>query len=282
MTRQAVNVDQTRSGHNPLHCATRRIVQTSAIALAAVAAIIAPAAKAAESYSGEAHSRDGALLYREEHLLYRDNDADARLVMYVCPDGKPFARKQISYRAGAQAPDFAFEDARDGYAEGVKAKDGVRLAFVREKRTAVERTAPLATGADAVVDAGFDNFVRAHWDALKPGVSLPLSFIVPSKLSAIDFKVTAVGDDRSGSRDTRRFRLALARWYAGMLPHIDVIYDVQSRELLGYEGIANIRGADGRNLDVRISFPPQLRAGKISDDTVAAAAATALDGTCKL
>ena len=37
-----------------------------------------------------------------------------RLVLYRCPDGRAFARKTVVERPAAQAPDFDFEDARDG------------------------------------------------------------------------------------------------------------------------------------------------------------------------
>ena len=62
--------------------------------------------------------KGGALVYRESHWRYRQDEGARRLVLYRCPDGRAFARKMVIERRRAQAPDFEFEDARDGYREG--------------------------------------------------------------------------------------------------------------------------------------------------------------------
>ena len=63
----------------------------------------------------------GALLYREQHWLrLREGRPLERLVLYRCPNGVAFARKQVDYRGSAPAPAFALEDARSGYREGLR------------------------------------------------------------------------------------------------------------------------------------------------------------------
>ena len=63
-----------------------------------------------------AYARKGdTVLYRESHWRYRQEGVARRLVLYRCPDGRAFARKTVVERPAAQAPDFDFEDARDGY-----------------------------------------------------------------------------------------------------------------------------------------------------------------------
>ncbi len=37
----------------------------------------------------------GKLMYTESHWLYDDSGNPSRLVLYRCPDGKPFARKLV-------------------------------------------------------------------------------------------------------------------------------------------------------------------------------------------
>ncbi len=251
-------------------------------ALAIAVFLNAAAASAAVHYTGEATARNGSVLYRESHWLYQDNHINTRLVLYTCPDGKAFARKTVSDRPNAQAPDFQFDDGRDGFSEGVRSADGKRHVFVRALANAPEQSAPFDTVSDTVIDAGFDTFVRAHWDALAATSALPIFFVVPGRLAPLGFSVRRIGDERIDGREARRFRLVLARWYGGFLPHIDVAYDTVTRNLLRYEGIGNIRGADARNLDVRIDFPASARSDGASDADIAAAAATPLNGTCRL
>ncbi|MGH8124031.1 MAG: hypothetical protein ACREPT_14835, partial [Rudaea sp.] len=108
----------------------------------------AAAATAAVHYTGEARSRNGALLYRESHWLYQEGHVATRLVLYTCPDGRAFARKKVWDRPNAQAPDFRFDDGRDGFSEGVRSEHGTRRVFVRARAGAPERSATFDTVGD--------------------------------------------------------------------------------------------------------------------------------------
>lgn len=256
------------------------ISTTVAVALFSYVATQSPAG-AAQHFTGEARNARGALLYLEQHWIYRDGDSDARLVLYTCPDGAAFARKHLQYGNDAQAPDFAFDDARTGFGEGVRGNGVERTVFIRDGKTRPERTARVTLAANSVVDAGFDDFVRTHWDALRDGESLPIGFVVPSKLGAVDFNVQRIGAEKFEGVDAVRYRLELTRWYARMLPHIDVIYDAASHQLLNYVGIGNIRSNDAHNLDVRITFLPDVRTSA-TDADVRAASSAPLSGSCVL
>lgn len=236
-------------------------------------------ANAAEHYEGDAYAvGDGRLLYRESHWLYEDAGVDTRIVLYHCPDGAPFARKRIRVSSNAQAPVFVLVDARNGYTEGIRGSGDARKVFVRANKAAFEHAALVSIHADTVIDAGFDAFVRSHWDTLSSGSMAPLSFIVPARLAALDFNVHRVDDEVIDGRAARRFRLALASWYGGFLPHIDVVYDLATRCLLRFEGIGNVRGTNGRNLDVRIEFSGKKLPASAAD--VAAASTVSLTGLC--
>ena len=178
--------------------------------------------KAAEHYEGDAYAPgNGRLLYRESHWRDQGAGVDTRIVLYRCPDGTAFARKRIRVVPNAQAPDFVLVDARYGYSEGVRSKGDAREVFVRANKTAAERVAPIRIQAETVIDAGFDAFVRTHWDALSGTRATPLSFVVPSRLAALDFNVRRIDGETIDGHAVRRFRLALASWYGGLLPHID-------------------------------------------------------------
>jgi len=252
------------------------------VVLACAAMVIAMPVSGVEHYEGEAYAVAGATpLYRESHWRYDDEGVAKGLVLYRCPDGAPFARKLIRATASAQAPDFDLLDARDGYSEGVRGKDGAREVYVRSSAAAPERTAQLKDHAGLVVDAGFDAFVRSHWDALN-GAAATLDFLVPSRLGAMNFQVSRIGAEKVAGHDAQRFRLSLARWYGSLLPHIDVVYDDATRHLLRYEGMSNVRDANARNLVVRIEFPPMERDTQATPADVSAAASAPLNGTCPL
>lgn len=213
----------------------------------------------------------GPLLYREQHLLRSlDGRPRERLVVYRCPDGRAFARKRVDYAGSATAPGFALEDARFGYREGMQRQGAAQALYVRERAGAAERRASLRAPA-TVADAGFDEFVRAHWSALAAGDALPLRFAVPARGEALDFRVRRIGAVKVDGVDALRFRLRLEGLLGFVAPHIDVDYDARSRRLLRFEGLANLRDPDNDGQwRVRIDFPEPPRPTRDADWAAAA------------
>ena len=210
-------------------------------------------AAAAESFAGDAYDlSSGALLFREAHYRYTADGMPQQLVLYRCPDGRPFARKVSHEDGNAQAPDFELIDARLNYHEGVRRRGNQREVYVQRTADLPEQAQPLAVPADGVIDVGFDEFARRHWDELASGKTLSLPFLVPSRRVFYSFKAK---QDAAASTTTLTVRLSLGAWYAFLVPHIDVIYDRASRRLLRYEGLSNIRNTAGKSFNVRIEFP---------------------------
>jgi hypothetical protein len=200
---------------------------------------------AGQYYRGYAYTAaDHRLLYTESHWLYDDHGVGRRLVIYACPAGQ-------------------------------------REVFVQNDGNSAEKHAALTVPPNAVIDAGFDAFVREHWDTLSgPGVA-PLPFLILSDLHFVDFSARKLRDEQAGDgHGIRWFRLQLAGWYAFVLPHIDVAYDQQTHELFEYTGLSNIRGAGNRNLTVTIQFPPTDRRADVSEADVQRATQAPLTGRC--
>ena len=82
-------------------------------------------------------------------------------------------------------------------------------------------------------------------------------------------------------RPARLYRLGLDSWIGVALPHIDVAYDEQTRELLRFIGIANIRSSRGRNVQAKIVFDP-AQDTVVGRDAVTAAEILPPDGGCSI
>lgn len=234
--------------------------------LAALAAATPGGARAAapppvEFIEGVARAPgDGRLLYRELHWTRHEGARLVeRLVLYRCAAGNAFARKHLDYRDSAIAPAFTLEDARTGYREGLRRGAGAAL-FVRPGAGEPERSAPLRA-ADAVVDAGFDEFVRTRWDALAAGRAVPIEFALPARLRSYRFELARVGAERVAGEPAWRFRLRLKGVLGWIAPEVDVAYSQRTRRLLRFEGLSNLRapGGDSQWL-ARIDFPPAAAA----------------------
>lgn len=227
-----------------------------------------------EHYLGYAYdAQDGSLRYQEEHWVMREAGRQQRLVLYRCPDGRAFARKWVRGAVDDPAPDFTLYDERDGYREGVATRDGQRYVYVQASAGATMQSRQLPATAGAVIDAGFDPWLRSNWDA-PPS---PMAFLVPSRQAYLDLSVNARDLPRDGERS---FRLRLDAWYGFAAPPLQVFYDSDGRRLRRFEGLSNLRDANGGTQTVRIEFPPEAMQPPPSAQAVNAASETPLVRRC--
>ncbi len=245
-------------------------------------ALLAQASTSADTvqYDGRATDPDsGRALYTERHLLREvDGQPRERLVSYLCPDGKLFARKRVDYAPSAVAPSFQLDDARDGYREGVRRAGDRMLAFVRERRGETEKSGALTPGPRLVADAGFDEYVRRNWAALVAGKTLPVDFTVPASRRSYTFNVRRIGTPTIAGVPAHLFRLKVRGLLGLVAPQIDVAYAQQSKRLLRFEGVTNLRDADGDQWTARIDFAD--RAAQPVDDRRWAQALAIVPGSC--
>jgi hypothetical protein len=215
------------------------------------------------AYEGQATSLDdGRPAYVERHFVRTgaDGTLDRRVVLYLCGDGAAFARKQVDYSVSTTAPAFELVDARSGYREGAR-HEADRVALFAIEARGRERAGNVDLADTLVIDAGFDEFVRRHWDALLGGERVHLDFALPARANAYRFMVQRHGD-RPGELV---LRLQLRGWLAWLAPNIDVAYSLADRRLLRYEGPSNLREPAGRQAVVRIDFPQPARPSADSD-----------------
>ena len=239
--------------------AVRLLAMTLTLILAWMAPVSSARAAAAGDeyveYTGTAralHKPD--FLYGEHHVLMLNGARPIeRTILYTCADGSAFARKRVRYLQ-AEAPDFFLDDASNGMQEGVRSEGAARSMFFKPKRAEAEKSAPLPAVPGLVVDAGFDTFIQAHWAELMRGLSVPLPFLVLSRLQVMNFEVQHLRADRFDGRPTEVFRMKLAGILGVLFSGIEVTYDSADHLLMRYQGLSDLRDASGNNLQVDIAF----------------------------
>jgi hypothetical protein len=226
-------------------------------------ALIASAAPAADyTFTGYARALDsGALLYIETHAVTEaGTPREQRVVSYSRDENAvPFARKNLRYSADRARPEFDFTCARSRTDEGLAREGGKLRVRFRGAGSAEPRTKLLADREVGVVDAGFDEFVRANWSKLERGEAVTAPFLVPSRLDTYNFRVRKVGDALVEGADASVIRLSLAGALGWILPDIDVTYRKKDQRLLRYRGLTNVRDAKGELLEAQIDFPDEGR-----------------------
>ena len=250
-----------------------------------IAMITASAANASvQSYEGYAYDAgENKLLYRESHWLYTQDGVGQHLIVYRCVNGEPFARKRVNDAPGPATPDFEMLDARSGYREGVRTREGHREMFKQADAQAPEQRAPVSLRENTIIDAGIDAFVQAHWDALSDTGITPVPFLVPSRLGYVDFAGRKLRDALMEGHNVRWFRMTLSGWYGLVgfaLPHLEFGYDAQTHELREYVGPSMFHGDGNKTLNVRIDLPPAERRKDVALADVERAAEMPLTGRC--
>jgi hypothetical protein len=245
---------------------------TTAIALLSIGHAFAPASAAAEAHhEGIAYSVPGGeIAYREEHWIRDEGQSQRRLVLYRCPDGTPFARKTVEGKAGSSMPDFEMVDGRNGYREGVRQRNGRREVFFQERADVPEKAGPLPPVQNAVIDAGFDAYVRNKWTELDNDYALRIPFLIPERLGYVDVKLAGTGSSVENGEAVRKLRMSLDAWYSFVAPTLILTYTEKDQRLRRFEGISNVRDTGGKNQRVRIEFPAAQTPARLGSDAAAA------------
>lgn len=239
------------------------------------AALVCPATAVAsvQQYQGDATDAQGRVLYHEVHYLYQQAGAARRLVLYRCPDGKPFARKTVA--GDGATPNFAFVDGRDGYEEGVKGAGAQRQVYWREGSGKPIKRKPVQAGGSKVFDAGFDAMVRRHWTPLIAGKAIKADFLIPSHLRTLGLSLQGQRDG-----DVLRLQMRPSAWYGFAVPPIRLVYSIGDQWLSRFSGVGTIRDGVGRHRAVQIHFPRQALQAGVHADELTRALAAPLVGRC--
>ncbi|MFW6163700.1 MAG: hypothetical protein ACODAJ_13100 [Planctomycetota bacterium] len=236
----------------------RRSVLVLAIGAALVQAWSPGLAGEVRKYRGNAYDlQTDKFVYSENHAEHYEGGKHVySIVTYRDPDEKTMCRKVIVFRKSRTAPDFRLDDRRSGYVEGALAQGDRTKLLTREDAESPMRTKLVDVPEPAVIDGGFDYFIREHWDELvDQGKTVRFHFVVAHKLDHVRFTVAKTGEKVVEGVRCAEFKLAVAGFFAGLfVDPIYVAYDLDRHRLMEYRGTSNIGGPNDRNYRARIVF----------------------------
>lgn len=211
---------------------------------------------------GEAFSVDGEqLIYREYHFL---NSSDrTHRVVYSWPNGETFAEKSVDYSTGFTTPSFLQKDQQTGELITVEVEQNA--ITLRQSRSSsspsAARETVLRPDNQLVIDAGFDHFVRRHWQALLAGDVMDFAFpsVHQQTLYQLRIRHQVCNVDTAAAKsgaERECFIIEPQNWFARIwVQGIELVYQRADQRLLRYTGIANIlpAGEDNR-VDIRYHY----------------------------
>lgn len=239
-------------------------------ALFLVGALVMSCPAAAESDSprpwaiGTAWSTDQSqVLYREIHFAGDPTHELTTRVEYRRDNDDVFAEKDIDYSVSTTAPAISQIDHRNQariITRHPNAEPGPVVELeVRPHDSSETQIGEFNYEDGMIIDAGFDPFVRKNWDRLANGRRITTDFLVPARMDTVHISISKTDNDdcNFASQNMHCFVIKPAgflRVVSWFVDPIHIAYDADTRRLLMFEGISNLRDDAGEPRNALIKF----------------------------
>lgn len=191
------------------------------------------------------------ILYTEYHRLQLGNGRPvSRDVEYRDASGRLLATKSNRYGDNPATPEFTLRDERKTYSESARFDGSALTLSLNEKGKTLEKTFR-SVPDDLIVDAGFDDFVRTHWDRLQQGKRVDFHFASAARQELIAFRLEP---QRSNEQELVLSMRLSSRLLAWLLEPIELTYDRNTQRLLRYRGLTNIQDDAGNTFKANIDY----------------------------
>lgn len=213
---------------------------------------------------GTAWSTDQSqVLYREVHFAENTNLELTTRVEYRRDDNDLFAEKTIDYSVSVTAPAISQIDYRNDariVTRHPNPEPGPVVELeVRPHDSDEVQTDTFDYEEGLIIDAGFDPFVRQHWDRLVDGRRVTTDFLVPARMDTVHISISKTNnsDCNFPSQAMHCFVIKPAgflRVVSWFVDPIHIAYHADTRRLLMFEGVSNFRDDAGEPRNALIHF----------------------------
>jgi hypothetical protein len=210
------------------------------------------------AFTGTARHTDGTLLYREIHkveglcqqgVFHPQTD---KVTYQKPPDNRTFARKTLRYEASLLRPGVDFKQPDAGESMVITYPRPGRVSVFWEQEGKSPHTFNLNYSGELVVDAGFDNLVRKHWQELTGGKPVTFSFLAPTRGESYQFILEPI--EHPWIETDYTFQIRPASTFLGFLVDPITLGYSKRGALTDYLGLTNIRKNRDTNYTAHIHY----------------------------
>ncbi|MCG8672478.1 MAG: hypothetical protein MI867_23950 [Pseudomonadales bacterium] len=232
------------------------------------------------SFMGKAFNPDTeAFLYREIHCEPK-SDQPAQVV-YLTEEDVVLAKKKFAISSKKDIPNLAnmehlkwlpqyqFTHLEFGISEAVSFLNGnILLERKTQKQDSPEsktlNPSSLSVDKPLIADAGFDTFIKSHFDELMNGISKKVVYLSAPRLSEIDFVISYEKTKDSLAIFSVYPDNFVIRW---LVDPIRVSYDIKTKRLMRFEGLTNVPMTPKKNFiaDINYQYSDFLNEGPFND-----------------
>ena len=177
------------------------------------------------------------------------------LVYYTGSGGEVFAEKHLNFTQ-LEKPEFVQRDFRSGERREIsKSAEGWQLIYQEDSDSKVKVTQQRDQDID-VIDAGFDNVIRANWNKLSQTETVEFDFASEVLQRTIELRVLekSLKKCNAQEKEWRCFFVESSNPFLRMFTgELTLLYDEKKR-LRRFEGAVNIRDAKQKKQKARINY----------------------------
>ncbi len=199
---------------------------------------------------------DKGLLYSEYHYESINQDLVRQSsVIYKDSKGEVFAEKKVNFEIRPFLPEFKLMNEATGHLESTAyIKNEYKVRFLEKVNDKLKEKL-LNYSEDAISDAGFDNFVMSHWQQIISGEQFTRDFLIPGMLRFFKFRIY---QKEIAEEAGEKYRVLVIEPDSFLIRQFTrasrLYYAFDKPELKRFEGISNMRDAEGKNYTVLIKY----------------------------
>ena len=207
-------------------------------------------------FSGDAVDKKGAVVYRENQEITKNEKGESLLIKtkYFDPKGVLIAEVESDFKYDLFIPETVFIDHRFKERQelhyDVQTKM-INMKVIDEKGKVKEKN--LKREDDMVSGQGFNNYILKNFDAPKSDIK----FIVLPKLDYFSFTF----EPQAGDKPTeKKFVLKISSWILrALVQKIVVDYRISDKTLLKFYGLTNIESDQHDSQVLTITYPTLIK-----------------------
>ena len=213
---------------------------------------VLPTSAQIERIHGKAFNSDGDVVFFEEHIVRYERHRIATMsTIYYDTNFKKIGELVSDFSQGSQVGSYDFTDERLQYKDGAKVMPDRILIYSKKtpKSDIKEKTIQRESGQ--IVGQGFHPFIVRNLDRLAKGEIIPAKLVLPAQMGQYDVRICQ--NEIENSRI--RIRIEMDNWFLRLFaPHVDVVYNIDTRQLLSYKGVSVVADASGSTIPVTVSY----------------------------
>lgn len=210
------------------------------------------------------HLESNALIYCEYHILQPSMlsgqpDAErALIVRYFDGAGEEIATKSVVLGANAFQPEINQQDFRSGEQRIAKREaEGRWVMTYQESANDKIKIKHAELDEMGVVDSGFNQFIKTHWDTLHIGEPKVVEFLSVPHLKTITLQVKKVSCEPGESGDTSArvcFGIQINNAFLRLITgELYLEYNAE-KQLVLFEGVVNIRNEKEKTQKAQVRY----------------------------